>query len=92
MTADPNDPETHDPLEGLNRTIFEVNDAIYDATSPIVEATPDPVKGMFKALGTAVNAPIHIVTSIATDDPKRPRPSLLPLMICWLPHVSPLRV
>ena len=66
--ADPNDPEAHDPIEGLNRAIFEVNGVFYEVTTPIVEATPDPIRGLFKAIGATVTAPVHIVTAIATDD------------------------
>jgi len=67
--VDPNDPAAHDPIEGLNRAIFEVNGVFYEITTPIVEATPDPIRGLFKAVGTAVTAPVRIVTNMATDDP-----------------------
>jgi ABC-type transporter lipoprotein component MlaA len=70
-TADPNDPVTHDPLEGLNRAVFEVNGVFYEITTPLVEATPDPIRGLFKAIGTAVSAPVKIVTNIATGDPRK---------------------
>ena len=66
--ADANDPENHDPLEGVNRAIFEFNGVFYEVTTPIVEATPDPIRGLFQAVGAAVTAPIHVVTAIATDD------------------------
>jgi ABC-type transporter lipoprotein component MlaA len=66
--VNPNDPEAHDPIEGLNRAIFEVNGVFYEVTTPIVEATPDPIRGLFKAIGAAVSAPVHIVTAIATGD------------------------
>jgi ABC-type transporter lipoprotein component MlaA len=65
---DPNDPEAHDPIEGLNRAIFEVNGVFYEVTTPIVEATPDPIRGLFKAIGATVAAPVHIVTAIVTGD------------------------
>jgi ABC-type transporter lipoprotein component MlaA len=69
--ADSNDPATHDPMEGLNRAIFEVNGVFYEITTPLVEATPDPIRGLFKAVGTALSAPIKIVTNIATGDPSK---------------------
>lgn len=71
--ADPSDPAAHDPIEGLNRAVFEVNGVFYEITTPLVEATPDPIRGLFKAIGTAVTAPVKIVTTIATGDPKKER-------------------
>jgi ABC-type transporter lipoprotein component MlaA len=68
VAADGNDPAQHDPLEGMNRAIFEVNGVLYEITSPLVEATPDPIRGLFKAVGAAVAAPVRIVTNIATGD------------------------
>lgn len=68
--VDPNDPEAHDPIEGLNRAIFEFNGVFYEVTTPVVEATPDPIRGLFKAIGATVSAPVHIVTAIATGDQK----------------------
>ena len=66
--SDPNDPSANDPLEGLNRAIFEINGVFYEVTTPVVEATPDPIRGLFKAIGAAVAAPVHVVTAIATDN------------------------
>lgn len=62
------DPAAHDPFEAMNRAIFEVNGVFYEITTPLVEAAPDPVRGLFKAVGTAVAAPVRLVTTIATDD------------------------
>ena len=67
-TTDPDDPSNHDPLEGLNRAVFEINGVFYEVTTPIVDATPDPIRGLFKAIGATVTAPVHILTTIATDD------------------------
>ena len=69
--ADRNDPATHDPIESVNRAIFEVNGVFYEITTPLVEATPDPIRGLFKAVGTALSAPVKIVTNIATGDPDK---------------------
>ena len=66
--ADPNDPASHDPIEGLNRAVFEVNGVFYEMTTPLVEAAPDPIRGLFKAVGAAVAAPVRIVTNMATGD------------------------
>ncbi len=66
--TDPDDPSNNDPLEGLNRAIFEINGVFYEVTTPIVEAIPDPIRGLFKAIGATVAAPVHIVTAIATDN------------------------
>jgi ABC-type transporter lipoprotein component MlaA len=68
--ADASDPATHDPIEGLNRAIFEVNGVFYEITAPIVEAT-HPIRGLFQALGTALTAPVKIITNIATGDPEK---------------------
>ncbi len=66
--TDPSDPASHDPIEGLNRAVFEVNGVFYEMTTPLVEAAPDPIRGLFKAIGAAVAAPVRIVTNMATGD------------------------
>lgn len=66
--ADPNDPSNHDPLEDINRAIFEINGVLYEVTTPFVELTPGPIRGMFKAIGATLNAPVHLVTTIITGD------------------------
>lgn len=68
---DLNDPAAHDPMEDVNRAIFEVNGVFYEITTPVVEATPEPIKGLFRAFGTALSAPVSIVTNIATGDPEK---------------------
>lgn len=70
---DSNDPAAHDPMEDVNRAIFEVNGVFYEITTPVVEATPGPIKGLFKAFGTALTAPVKIVTNIVTGDPTKTR-------------------
>lgn len=37
--ADPNDPSNNDPLEDINRAIFEINGVLYEVTTPFVELT-----------------------------------------------------
>lgn len=64
------DPAQQDPLEPINRVIFEVNGIFYEVTSPIVEAAPEPARGLFQAIGAMVTAPVRIVTNIATGDEK----------------------
>lgn len=66
--TDPDNPSNNDPLEGLNRAIFEVNGVFYEVTTPLVEATPGPIRGLFKAIGATLNAPVHLVTTIVTGD------------------------
>ena len=69
-TAQPADASDNDPLESVNRFVFELNGVFYEVTSPIVRAAPDPVKGFFKALGTLATAPIRIISTFADDDDK----------------------
>lgn len=66
--ADPDDPSGNDPLEGLNRAIFEINGVLYEVTTPLVNMTPGPVRGLFRAIGATLNAPVHLVTTIVTGD------------------------
>lgn len=64
------DPARQDPLEPINRMIFEVNGVFYEVTSPLVDAAPEPARGLFQAIGALVTAPVRIVTNIATGDEK----------------------
>jgi ABC-type transporter lipoprotein component MlaA len=70
---DSHDPARHDPLEEVNRVVFEVNGMFYEITTPIVEVTPDPIRGLFRAVGTAASAPFRVVANIATGDPRNER-------------------
>lgn len=65
---DLDDPSSIDPLEDINRAIFEINGVFYEVTSPLVELTPGPIRGLFKAIGATLNAPVHLVTTIITGD------------------------
>ncbi len=62
------EPSLNDPLEGLNRAIFEINGVLYEITTPLVDLTPGPIRGLFKAIGATLNAPIHLLTTIITND------------------------
>lgn len=66
--ADPDDPSSMDPLEDINRAIFQINGVFYEVTTPFVELTPGPIRGLFKAIGATLNAPVHLVTTIITGD------------------------
>lgn len=66
--ADRDDPSNDDPLEGLNRAIFMINGVFYEVTTPLVDATPGPIRGLFKVFGAMLNAPVHLVTTIVTDN------------------------
>jgi len=66
--TDPDDPSFNDPLEGLNRAIFEINGVFYEVTTPLVNVTPGPIRGLFRAIGATLNAPVHLVTTIVTGD------------------------
>lgn len=66
--ADPNDPSNVDPLEDINRAIFDINGVFYEVTTPLVNWTPGPIRGLFKAIGATLNAPVHLVTTIITGD------------------------
>lgn len=68
--ADPDDPSNNDPLEGLNRAIFEINGVLYEVTTPLVDVTPGPIRALFKVVGAMLNAPVHLVTTIITNDQK----------------------